>query len=134
RWGHEMLVLHPLPARSTGQGGEKGPDARRRPTAAGERLCLLSSGLPWAPVTHDRIEDDQELAHGGHESHLGGAAGGNEPLVNGRHGWVAPARRDSGHVEDGANTGPAAADHAASSKRPAVTVQRSHPHQRRNPT
>src|SRR3954453_10757062 len=51
--------------------------------AAGERLSLLSSGLPWLLVSQDGVEDGEELAGDGDEGDHVGLSGGAEAFAEG---------------------------------------------------
>src|SRR5262249_32595882 len=68
-----------------------------------QRLCCVSSALPWPLVTQDCVEHGEELAHAGdHGDHLG-LAGGDEALAEGTDGRVVTHGSHRGEEEDGAN-------------------------------
>src|SRR5262249_22500108 len=58
-----------------------GTDATRFYT---ERLSCESSGLPWALIAKDGVEDHEQLTHRGRERELAGATGMDEAQVEGR--------------------------------------------------
>src|SRR5262245_61910213 len=74
-----------------GGGGRPGggcPGRRGPPRlTTSERLSCASSGLPWALVAEDGIQDHEELSHGGGQSKFAGPAGGNEASIEGGDDW-----------------------------------------------
>ncbi len=67
----------------------------------------ILSLLPAGVVLYHGIEDNQELAHAGHEGHLGRLSGQAQPQVKLPDHGVAAAGGESCHVEGGPDMGPA---------------------------
>src|SRR6266571_1842512 len=85
-----------------------------------ERLSCESRGKPGAPVAQDGVEDGEELAHGGGEGNFAGTPGGDQALIEGTDGRVVFGGGKGGHVENAANAGAAAGNHASAPKGAAI--------------
>src|SRR3990170_869579 len=88
----------------------------------GERLSWKSSVLPWSTVSEDGVEDGEELTHDGGEGELLGFAGGEQASVEAGQDGVVMGSDEGGHVEHGADLGPAAPGCARAAPGAAVTV------------
>src|SRR3954470_23763114 len=72
----------------------------------------LSGGLPGDPLAQHRVEDEQELVHGGGESDLLRFSGGEQPLVEGPEDGIVPHGYQGAHIQGGSYAGAAAPDDA----------------------
>src|SRR5215475_4472662 len=111
----------PLPAWE--RVGERGPHAI---SVRGEQPCLVSSDF-WVPrsvASNHGVHDGQQLAHAGHDHHLGRFAGSLEALGQGLDHRIAALGADCGHVQYAAHIGTTAPDVALPAVFPAVIVQR----------
>jgi len=87
----------------------------------------ILSLLPAGVVLYHGIEDNQELAHAGHEGHLGRLSGQAQPQVKLPDHGVAAAGGESCHVEGGPDMGPASPAGSFPAGLSAVAVEGSHP-------
>jgi hypothetical protein len=63
---------------------------------------------PNGAITHQSVEDREQLPHARHQGHLLGLAGGHEPLVEPLDGGVVARGDQSTHVKGGSDRGSAA--------------------------
>src|SRR2546425_680586 len=110
----------------------------RRSGLLGDSNCLgLSSTLnqfraPRGPMFEHRIQDDQQLPHARREGHLFRFPGGTQALIERPDDRIEARRHQRGHIERRPDLRPAAPDRAFPAPCPAITIQRSHPRQRRD--
>src|SRR5689334_9780149 len=78
--------------------------------------------LPRFAVSHDGIEDGDELSHGGDEGDLGPFTGLTQTAIEGLQGWIEPHANQGCHVEGTAHRLTATADMALAAILPAVVV------------
>ena len=88
--------------------------------------------MPWASIAKHRVQDGEELAHGGGESDLAGPAGGDAALVKRSDDRIVSDGREGGHVEHAADVGPAAHDHPPATEGSTVAGDRGQAGQRRD--
>ena len=74
-----------------------------------------------------RIQDGQELAHAGSQSHLLGLARPTKPLVKGLDDRVIPAGRQGTHIESSSDPGASAPNHSFATKTATVSIEGSTP-------
>src|SRR5215216_1471403 len=89
---------------------------------------------PGSALSHQSVEDDQQLPHTRNQRHLLGLSGLNESLVEFLDGGV-EARSDQGsHVERFSNPRPAAPHRATASQSARVAIERSEERRQREPS
>src|ERR1700733_3622714 len=94
---------------------------------APEQMSWLSSREgPWFSVSHDGVEDDEELSDAGDEGLLAGFPRGAKLLIVGGDDGIGAAGGQSGHVEGGSAGRPAAGDGSAAAPDAAVAIDRRH--------
>src|SRR3984957_1014850 len=92
-----------------------------------ERLSWLSSREgPWFSVSHDGVEDDEELSDAGDEGLLAGFPRGAKLLIVGGDDGIGSAGDQRGHVEGGSYGRSAAGDGSAAAPDAAVAIDRRH--------
>src|SRR5215207_6089688 len=84
---------------------------------------------PGGAVPEHSVEDDEQLAHAGHQRHLLGFTGAYQPLVERLYSRVAARGHQGTHVQRRPHPRPAAPDGALASKDARVTVQGSDAHE-----
>ena len=82
---------------------------------ARERLSFRSSGLPFFFGPNDGVEDCEELTEAGDYGDFFWPAALDEPLIGGLEDGIASGGDERGHVQNVANAGSSAADHAFAS-------------------
>src|SRR5215207_5746802 len=88
---------------------------------------------PGSALSHQSVEDDQQLPHTRNQRHLLGLSGLNESLVEFLDGGI-EARSDQGsHVERFSNPRPAAPRRATASQSARVAIERSEERRQREP-
>ena len=81
-------------------------------------------------MAQHRVEDEQELVHGGGESDLLGFSGGEQPLVEWPEDGIVPHGYQAAHIQSGSYAGAAAPDDAPPTQDAAFAVERRHPNER----
>src|SRR5262245_11734451 len=89
----------------------------------------MSSGLPWATVPKDRVEDGEELPQRGNQGDLRRMPGGAEALVEGGQGRVMASGSERGHVEHPTHGTPAPPDGTPAPEGATVLIERCDAHQ-----
>src|SRR5215207_5392546 len=77
---------------------------------------------PGGAVPEHSVEDDEQLAHAGHQRHLLGFTGAYQPLVERLYSRVAAGGHQGTHVQRRPHPWPTAPDGALASKDARVTV------------
>lgn len=86
--------------------------------------------MPWLSVSEDRVEDGEELAHGGDQGGLGGPATGPEAKIEVADGRVPANGGDGGHEHHAAHVRPSARNGAVAAPCVGVAIDGRYPDQR----
>src|SRR5258705_8965397 len=112
-----------------GQLAPLSPAARpsRRRCAPPQRLCCLSSVLPWRLVPDHGVEDGEEFTGDRDEGDHFRLSCREEALIEGLQDRVVLAGRESGHIDCGACGSAATGNHALALPTTGLTRERCHP-------
>src|ERR687895_1268117 len=93
---------------------------------------VLNIRSPGLLMLDHRVQDDQELAHAGRQSHFPGLACSTKAVVKGLDDGVIPAGCQSSHIEGSPYPGPSAPDRPFAPEAATVSIEGSDSHQRSN--
>src|SRR5918992_2086702 len=90
---------------------------------------VLNIRSPGLLMFDHRVQDDQELAHAGGQSHFPGLARRTKAVVKGLDDGVISAGCQSSHIEGSPDPGPSAPDHSFAPEAATVPIKRGNSHQ-----
>src|SRR5258705_5887560 len=102
------------------------------PRVRGERLSCLSSGLPWAAVSDDGVEDGQKFAGDCDEGDHLWLPSGNQAIEKRFHDRIVPLGDHRAHEQSGSDGGAPTADEASAAPLAGLASERSKSRKRSN--